>query len=151
MNRNEFLRRQIEARADWESALDKIAALSDEQVDERQKSLVIHINWYEREMLGLLRQRAMAGSTLWDLPTDERNKVIELQESQLSLDVLVADGKDVYTRLLEELQRLPEDAFHSAQYFDQMPAEWSPWEVIASNLFEHYLEHAGEIREILER
>lgn len=151
MKRNEFLQRQAEARADWELALAKIAALPDDQVDERLKALVVHIHWYEGEMLEVLRQRALKGSPFWDLPTDERNAQIERQTRYRPLAELIAEGQAIYISLFEELQRLPEQAFHSAQYFDKMPDDWIPWEMLASNLFEHYLEHVREIREILER
>jgi hypothetical protein len=146
-----FLEKQEKARAGWERALEILAGQPENQVDERLKALVIHINWYEREMLGLLRQRVLAGSPLWELPTDERNAEIERQERQRSLADLLFETRASYTSLIEELSRLPDEALNSAQHFENMPEDWIPWELIASNLFEHYLEHAQEIQAILDR
>ncbi len=151
MNRRSFLQKQVEARAGWEQVLEMLAGQPENQVGERLKALVIHINWYEREMLSLLRQRVLAGSPLWELPTDERNAEIERQERQRSLADLLSETRANYTSLIEELGRLPDEAMNSAQHFENMPEDWIPWELIAGNLFEHYLEHAQEIQAILDR
>ena len=43
------------------------------------KDLVAHITWSEREMVGVLAARALAGSDLWSLTNDERNEIVYQQ------------------------------------------------------------------------
>ena len=40
------------------------------------KDILAHIAWYEREMIGMLRAHAVAGSDLWDVSLDARNAAI---------------------------------------------------------------------------
>ncbi|MDE0217922.1 MAG: hypothetical protein OXJ90_01530 [Spirochaetaceae bacterium] len=40
------------------------------------KDIVAHVIWYEREMVGVLKSRVLAGSDLWALPVDERNSAV---------------------------------------------------------------------------
>ena len=39
------------------------------------KDILAHVTWFEREMVGMLKSRTLAGSKLWELSQDERNRL----------------------------------------------------------------------------
>ncbi len=150
MNLAEFLAKHQAARAEWEAVL---AAIPQERYTQPAggkwsvKDHIAHVTWYEREMVGLLRQRSMAGgSPLWEQPTDARNALIYAEISDIPLSQVLADAQQTWAELWSLLQGLSEDELNDAASFAEMPAEWRPWEMIASNTYEHYLEHAANLR-----
>jgi len=110
------------------------------------KDVIAHVNWYEQEMVVLLDTRELAGSELWGLPADERNIPIHEQNKDLVLDEVLAESNQVFERLWELISQLEDDDLMEASSFDQMPEDWEPWQVIASNTYEHYQEHVPDIR-----
>jgi hypothetical protein len=66
-------------RGEWEEMID---AIPRERMDEPAvgewsiKDIVAHLNWYDREMVGVLQARKLAGSEWWSLPLEERNRRI---------------------------------------------------------------------------
>ncbi len=110
------------------------------------KDVISHVAWFEREMVGVMRARALVGSDLWRLPLDERNDVICAENRARPLpDVLVEAGR-VYAELLAALETLTDADLADPARFAEMPADWLPWEMIASNSFEHYRDHAPDLR-----
>ena len=109
------------------------------------KDVIAHVNWYEQEMVVLLETRELAGSDLWGLPADERNIPIHEQNKDLVLDEVLAKSNQVFERLWELISQLEDDDLMEASNFDQMPEDWEPWQVIASNTYEHYQEHVPDI------
>jgi len=59
--------------------------------------------------------------------------------------VLRAHG--VFDQLLAGMQSLTEEDLHDPLRFAEMPADWAPWQVIASNCYEHYRQHAPGFRD----
>jgi hypothetical protein len=114
------------------------------------KDVIAHITWYEREMVGLLEAMALEGSDLWQLPQDERNVPIYEENRYRPLEEVLSEAEQVHEQLFEALASLPEAALSDASHFREMPSEWSPWEVIASNTYEHYHQHIPDIREWLQ-
>ncbi len=154
MNKAEFLERQRRARAEWDALLAQVGP-------ERMvrpgaagcwsvKDVVAHVAWFEREMVGMLRARALEGSDLWDLDQDARNAVVYEQNRDRPLDDVLAEARQVYAELLPLLEGMSEEEYTDAWCFRGMPPAWAPWSVIAGNTWEHYEAHMPAIRAALE-
>jgi hypothetical protein len=104
-----------------------------------------HITWHEKEMVGLLQARALVGSDLWYLPTDERNLEIYKQNRDRELADIQTETGQVFPLLMSLLETLTQDELDNPARFAEMPAEWLPWEVIASNTYEHYDHHIEQV------
>jgi uncharacterized protein (TIGR03083 family) len=150
MDRTEFLDTLKTARAEWDALLAQIspARMTEPGVegDWTIKDVVAHITWFEREMVGVIRARALVGSDLWDLPQDQRNAAILAQNRLRPLDEVLAEARLVYPQLVEAVQTLDDQDLHDPGRFAGMPADWLPWSVIAGNSFEHYSAHAADVR-----
>jgi hypothetical protein len=153
INLNRFMERQDSARADWDALLAQIP----EALKTRPgvagewsvKDIIAHVTWFEKEMVGLLRSRALAGSELWNLPTDERNAAIYRQNFDRSLEDVLSEAQAVYGELADLLAGLTTEELNDPGKFADMPAEWVPWKLLAENTYEHYRDHKAGIREWL--
>ena len=150
MNVRQFQHTWRKDRAEWDRVL---AEVGEEQMLEpglpggwSVKDVIAHVNWYEQEMVVLLETRELAGSELWGLPADERNVPIHEQNKDLTLDEVLVESNRVFERLWELTSQLADEDLMEASRFDQMPDDWEPWQVIASNTYEHYQEHIPDIR-----
>ena len=115
------------------------------------KEIIAHVTWYEREMIGVLQGRALAGSELWGVSSAERNAAILAAKRDRFLAEVRAEARQVYLQLIELLERTDEDALNNPVHFRDMPADWVPWQVIAENSSEHYTDHGADIRAWLEK
>ena len=89
--------------------------------------------------------RALVGSPWWELSTDERNALILAEGQAVSaLDAYLQEQK-IYSELLALLNGLRDEELEDANFFRDMPSEWKPWEMIASNTYEHYPQHLQDI------
>lgn len=143
------------ARYDFEAVLRR---LNDEQMAQpgvsgemSVKEIIAHVTWYEREMVGVLQGRALAGSDLWGHSPAERNAAILVANRDRSLAEVRAEARQVYLQLIELLEGTDEDVLKNPAHFRDMPADWVPWQVIAENSSEHYAHHGADIRAWLER
>ena len=150
MNVRQFQHAWRRDRADWDRVL---AEVGEERMLEpglpggwSVKDVIAHVNWYEQEMVVLLETRVLAGSKLWELPADERNIPIHEQNKDLPLGEVLAESNRVFASLWEQVSELTDEDLMEASRFDQMPEDWEPWQVIASNTYEHYQEHIPNIR-----
>ena len=57
------------------------------------KDILSHITWFEREMVDMLQTRTLKGSKLWELPQDERNRIIYEQNRATPLVVVRSEIK----------------------------------------------------------
>lgn len=146
--KSEFISQVTRSRARWNRLVGQVAS------EDRQrpgfcgewslKEVMAHILWHEREMLAMLENRSFGGSPYWELPTDERNQRIHQDLRTLELTAVLAQASQTYEALLELLQGLPEESLNDAAAFPGMPKEWRPWEVLASNTYEHYADHSQQ-------
>ncbi len=152
MEKVDFLKLLQAARQAWEKFLAQITAEKMELADVpgawTVKDIIAHVTWYDREMVDFLRSRTLAGSDWWNLPLDERNRLIYEQNHDRPLAEILAQNRQVYENLWHLAQQLDDKDLNDPARFKDMPLDWLPWEMIASNTFEHYLEHikpaAGE-------
>jgi hypothetical protein len=150
MNKSEFLDALQTAHAEWEAALAQVgeARMNEPGVvgDWTTKDAIAHVTWFEREMVGVLRARALIGSDLWNLPPDQRNAAIFEQNRQRSLSDVLTEAREVFPQLVELAQALDDRDLNDPSRFADMPADWVPWQVIAGNTFEHYRAHVSDLR-----
>lgn len=154
MDKSELIRRIESARRGWDDLLaqvgDDLALKPGAEGDLSAKDLVAHVTWYELEVVRMLSTRTMDVSGLWALGPDERNAAIFEQVRGMSLEDGRAESVKVYAALIEQLELLPEEAYHDASWFTNMPPDWVPWKLIAGNTIWHYPDHSGAIRRLLE-
>ena len=154
MSKQEFICRVRESWESWES---QVARCPRERIEqpgfygERSlRDVVMHISWYEQQMIAILESRRFEGSPLWELPTDERNEVVYGENRDRALDDVLDDATRVHAQMMELLGGLTDDELNDPALFPGMPAEWVPWDVIASNTYEHYDGHAENVKAWLE-
>ena len=103
---------------------------------------IAHISWFEREMVAVVEARALVGSDLWLLPPDERNAAIYEENHTRPLTAILTESTQIQQQLVKALSDLPHNfPLDDPAQFENMPADWIPWELIASNSFEHYQAH----------
>jgi hypothetical protein len=132
-----------------------LASFTDEQMlqplasgDWSAKDHLAHITWHEREMVNMLRARSLeegVGSHLWGLPLQERNQAIYESNRDRSLADVLAQSRQVYAELSRLLEGLSEEDLTDPSRYKDMPGDWTPWEIIAENTYEHYHDHAEDI------
>jgi uncharacterized damage-inducible protein DinB len=152
MNQSLFLEELRAARREWDAAL---AGISEERMLDpglpggwSVKDAIAHVTWSEREMVGVIRERALAGSPLWELDQDARNAAVVAAARDHTLDEVLAGARAVWAELLPALQSLTDDDLTDPSHFarlDELPGVL-PWQIFAGSTFRHYRDHAGEIR-----
>jgi uncharacterized protein (TIGR03083 family) len=156
MNRMLFFDKLHEARREWEEVLDRIPR---ERMAEPMltggwsvKDVVAHVTWSEREMIGVLRERALVGSPLWALSTDERNAAVYAENRDRPLDEILAEARAVWADLLPLLESLTDEDLADPSRFRQLPETAPgvlPWQIFAGSTFTHDEEHAADLRKWL--
>jgi hypothetical protein len=145
MTVNELIERVRDARADWDALIEGIdeARMTEPGVtgDWSLKDMIAHISWFEKEMIGVVRERALVGSELWLLPPHERNAAIHAENRDRPLAEVRADAKRTFAELMEVLPTLADEDLTDATRFADMPPDWVPGEIIAQNTWEHYEAH----------
>jgi hypothetical protein len=149
MTKTEFLLNLQNGRRQWHKiwrGIDLFGTASPRKPGEMSlRDILYHIAWYEREMVNMLKTRRLHGSAWWDLPVDQRNAFIKTEGQTISLLQAWRVEEQAFTDLLGQLQTLKDEDLENAACFNEMPADWKPWEVIASNTYQHYVEHFQNI------
>jgi hypothetical protein len=110
------------------------------------KDIIAHITWHEKEMVGLLEAHALVGSAWWNLPTDDRNRMIFEENKARHLEDIRRAAEEVHQQLIQLLATFPEDDLYDPASFPNMPSDWQPWMLIAQNTYEHYRDHTQDIQ-----
>ena len=154
MDKTQFLSAVRAGWARWQAVLDEVGTarltLPGAAGEWSVKDIVAHIAWSEREMVGMIRQRALAGSDLWNLGQDARNAAIFEQNRGRGADEVLGEAERVHQELVDALDELPEEHYGNPARFRDMPADWLPWQVIAGNTYLHYREHTEDVRSWLD-
>lgn len=145
MNKQTLLKKVSDAHSQWVSVISAIPAAEMTTAGYcgiwSAKDVVAHIAWYEHEMVHLLTVMKLEGSQLWYKPLDERNQAIYREFKDVPLALILRDEAVVFEEMMTLLEKVSEEALNDYEYFPGMPPEWKPWEVIASNTYEHYEGH----------
>jgi hypothetical protein len=107
------------------------------------KDILAHITWHEQEMFNVALTRTLAGSDLWNVSLELRNQTIYEENRDRELKDVLDDYKVVFESMMEALASLTNEDLLDASHFAGMPSNWKPWEVIASNTWEHYDDHSA--------
>ncbi len=150
MNKSQFIDRIRRTREEGDAL---IAQMDDAQMVQAgisgewsAKDILAHITWHEREMIKVLQARALIGSELWALPPDQRNDTIYEENKARPLQEVRDEARQVFALLWSLLESLSEEDLHDPYRFAEMPVDWQPWQVIASNTYEHYEHHIRQVR-----
>ncbi len=150
MKKEEFIQKVKETHSEFEKML---ARLSPAQLTQSKtcgewsvKDVIAHVTWHERQMVGVISTKTLGGSPWWNLSLEARNAAIHAENKDRPLQEILKDAQVVFGELLTQLESLSEEDLQMAGNFKDMPPEWKPWEVIASNTFEHYPDHTRDIR-----
>jgi ubiquinone/menaquinone biosynthesis C-methylase UbiE len=150
MNVEKLIETLQEERMDWnklisavgENRMELPGALGNWSV----KDLIAHITWAERETLLILEDRMDQSSELWYVDEDRRKQVVYQENRERPLADVLVEANNMFEELIAGIEALNEEALHDPDYFNGMPADWVPWEVIAANTYYHYRAHAPELR-----
>jgi hypothetical protein len=155
MTKTGLLQRIHSEWARWERALSRVPTdvLGQTYLAEGMslKDIIAHIAWYDLEMVHVASERALAGSEWWEQPLDERNATIYAANRDRSLADVQEEAQQAHAALLAALEALEDADLNDARRFRDMPVDWLPWQVIASNTFEHYSGHAADLETWLAR
>jgi uncharacterized protein (TIGR03083 family) len=150
MDKTQFLSALRADWARWQALLDEVGTARMTRPgaagEWSVKDMVVHIAWFEREMVGLIHERALAGSELWNVSQDARNAAIFEQNQQRGQDDVLGEAQRVHQDLVDALEDLPEEHYGNPGRFRDMPAHWLPWQVFAGNTYEHYRDHTADVR-----
>jgi hypothetical protein len=153
MNVVEYLEAVRSRRQEWQALLAQVGEqrmmLPELSGGWTVKDVIAHITWYEKETVRLLRTRALRGSDLWELPTDERNIPIYEMNRERSLADVLNESDRVHSELVSLIEPLEEADLTDASRYAEMPPDWIPLAVFAGNTHEHYDDHIADIKDWL--
>lgn len=146
----DFIEKVRHSREEWEEVISGIPQVEMLEPgfcgDWSLKDVLAHIIWYEREMINVLQSQRFEGSDLWEISLDDRNAAIFEENEGRSLDDVLGEAEASYKQLIKLLEDLNEKDLNDAASFPGMPLEWKPWQVLASNTYEHYDDHLSQAR-----
>jgi uncharacterized protein (TIGR03083 family) len=154
MTKRRFLELQLAERERWDALLAEVA---EARMTEATlpggwsvKDIIAHITWSEREMVGVMRERALVGSDLWNLEQDERNRIVYEENRDRPLGDVLTDARAVYRDFLDHVKHLDDDLDDPGRFLG-MPPDWTPWRILAGCCYQHYADKYQDIREWLYR
>jgi hypothetical protein len=155
MTRDELLKLILDAKINWEATS---SLLSREEQDGTVvagewtvKDIYAHLLWHEREMVNWLRAGRFEGSPLWNLPFQERNRMIWEESRERPAPDVRQESRDVHEALVKTIETLTDEQLNDPALWPGMPTEWTPWDVLAGNTYRHYHDHAEDLKAYLER
>lgn len=155
MTRDELLHRILEAKIEWEAVS---SLLNHDEQDElpvvgvwRVKDIYAHLAWGERQMLEFLQAGKFTGSDWWNLPQDERNRLVYEESRDVPAEKVREDSRNVHEALVRKIRTLTDEQLNDPAQWPGMPGELRPWQIIAGNTYLHYHHHAEDLRQALAR
>jgi hypothetical protein len=150
LNRSELIAAYRQARSEWLGLLGQLdPAQMLHPLDDSGwsvKDIIAHLTWHEREMIQVAQQRALVGSPWWSLPTGQRNTNIYELFKDRSLEGVMDSAEIISAELIQALAQLSDADMLDSACFKEMPSDWQPWRVFASNMHEHYQEHLQDLK-----
>jgi len=153
ITKQQLLEKIRQSRAEWDSFLSR---LDEDQLiksgasgEWSVKGIIAHLTWHEREMIAVIQAHALAGSDLWNLPLDQRNRAIYLANKDRPLKEVQEEAHQVFQSLLQQIESLAEEDLHDPGCFPGMPLDWQPWDLLAGNTYEHYAAHLPQIQALI--
>ena len=110
------------------------------------KDIVAHVTWAEREMIGVLQRRELAGSDLWRLSQDERNAAVYAANRDRTLEDVLEEARSIFLAMRAEIARVSDEQMNDPQLIAQAPEGLAPWQLLAGNTWKHYEEHLSDLQ-----
>jgi hypothetical protein len=157
MHKATFIQTTREARAEWEQIL---AEVGEERMlvpgvagDWSVKDMIVHLTaWQQRpvEWLAAIRRGESPTPAPWppDMSEEKTNAWIYEANKDRSLREVIDESRRVHEQLLEELEKVSEEALNDAGRFAWLNGN-SLAEAIPGDASEHYQEHTRMVREWL--
>jgi hypothetical protein len=153
MTRDELLRLILEAKIEWEATSSLLSRDEQDEVpvvgDWRVKDVYAHLAWGEQQMLEFLQAGKFVGSDWWNLPLDERNRLIYDESHDVPADKVREDARNAHEALFKMLETLTDKQLNDPARWPGMPKEWRPWQVIADNTYLHYRHHSADLKQAI--
>ena len=112
----------------------------------RVKDVMAHIFWYEKEIEKMIGPMTLQGSQYWVLPTHERNEKIFQDHYNQSEEEILEEYSGSFSSMMNQVNKLSENALSDPSFFNKMPSDWQPWKVFAGNMFKHYEDHITQLQ-----
>jgi hypothetical protein len=147
------------ARSNWEALLAEAgeARLTEPGVegDWSLKDIIAHITYFEvwaTDNLSAIRRgdpRPQAEYT--GLEIDEENARIYERNRVKSVAEVLSESQASFERSLEAVQRLRDEDLYDPEYTRASGADWTVFDLIEGDTFEHYNDHSTSVRAWLDR
>lgn len=149
MTKAELLGLVHSRRAEWDAI---IAQIPQEWMTELKaigdwsiKDIIAHINYYELWMAERLHENVRGEvyyPNEWDMMHwDARNALIYQRDKDLSLDFVLATSKQAFQKLVDGIEANTEAFLTEPQQFQGMPTTILVWDMIRSEVYDHYRQH----------
>ena len=151
IRKDELLERIRKDRALWEATIAEIPrdrmTTPDLPGGWSIKDAMAHITWGEREAIGMIRARQLAGSDLWKLDQDARNEAVYRQNKDRELDDVLEDHARTFEEFVAGIEELSEEELNEPASFPPLATAlpgWLPWRVLYDP--DHYEHHARDVQ-----
>ena len=148
----ELLLAMKSARNEWDSL---IAQIPHQRLSEPLasgtwsiKDVIAHVTEYDRWLALGLALRLQKPPKIWldDISLDEFNAVLHEQIADRNLDDILLDSKQVFQDLIHEVEAHSEAYLFGTQRVEGVPDEVTPYQILKSKSYGHYLDHIPAIR-----
>ena len=147
------------ARSNWEALLAEVgeARLTEPGVegDWSLKDIIAHITYYETwaadNVTAFRRGEQRPQSEYKELEMDERNARIYERIRAKSLPQVLQESQMSFQRSLEAVQGLRDEDLYDPAYTRVPDADWTVYDLVEGDTFEHYSDHIKSVRAWLDR
>ena len=155
--KSELIQAMLAARARFDSLLDRIPrptmVLPGASHEWSVKDIVAHINSYDRWLgLGLaLRGQKPPDSWVEDIPLDQFNHRLFLENRELPLEEVLRQSHDLWDLILLETRAASESYLFSEQSVEGVSFKFRPCDLLKSESYGHYLDHVPALTRWLDK
>ena len=147
------------ARTEWEELLAEAGAarLTEPGVegDWSLKDIIGHISYYEAwaaDVLSAIRRGApRPRSEYAGLEMDERNARIYQRNRAKPLELILQESQTSFQRSLDAVTGLLDKDLYDLEFTRASGADWTVFDLIEGDMFEHYRDHIASVRDWLAR
>ena len=155
--KSELIQAMLAARARFDSLLDSIPrptmVLPGASHEWSVKDIVAHMNSYDRWLgLGLaLRGQKPPDSWVEDIPLDQFNHRLFLENRELPLEEVLRQSHDLWDLILLETRAASESYLFSEQSVEGVSFKFRPCDLLKSESYGHYLDHVPALTRWLDK
>ncbi len=152
ISKAELLLAMKSARNEWDSLIAQIPhqRLSEPLASGKWsiKDVIAHVTEYDRWLALGLALRLQKPPKIWleDISLDEFNAVLHEQIATRDPDDILLDSKQVFQDLIREVEAHSEAYLFGTQRVEGVPDDVSPYQILKSESYGHYLDHIPAIR-----